>query len=421
MIHPNYLPRRDFLKLAAVGALSSFSIPWFGSLAQTAEVRRPRGKSCILLWTDGGLSQQHSFDPKPAPFGEFRPAPTSVPGIHIAEQFPQIAQCMEDIVLLRTMNTGEGQHYDAKYNLHTGFRRVIGLEHPCIGSIAASQLVPPDSHMPGYVTIDAGWDLRLDGGRQYRPVPGYLGARYAPLAVTDPSSGVENLRQVDESQRAGLDLLHRSEERFAREYPLPQVLAHQSATARSVRLMQSPRGRAFHLEHESANTREMYGPHRFGQSCLLARRLVEAGVSFIEINHRGWDDHGGAATNMALRAPWFDRGIAALIRDLKERGMLEDTLVVCMGEFGRDAGSGDNHNSGGWTTLWAGGGLKTGQVIGRTGDRGQIVDRPILLGDYLTTLCMALGINTHVEFDGPGNRPMPIVEPNANPIREVLA
>ena len=123
---------------------------------------------------------------------------------------------------------------------------------------------------------------------------------------------------------------------------------------------------------------------------------------------------------MAQRAPWFDRGIAGLIRDLKQRGMLEDTLVVCMGEFGRSSGDADGHNPTGWSILWAGGGLKTGQVIGRTDDRGRITDRPILLGDYMTTLCMALGINTHVEFDAPGNRPMPIVEPNANPIREIF-
>ena len=422
MNHPGYLPRRDFHKLASVGALSSFTMPWFGSLAQAAEIRRPRGKACILLWTDGGMSQSHTFDPKPAPFGEFRAAPTAVPGIHIAEQFPQIAQCMEDIILLRSMSTVVGDHFEAKYLLHTGFRRVTGLEHPGIGSIAASQLAPPDSEMPGYVTIDAGMELRMDGGKVFSGSPGYLGPRYAALAVREPAAGLENLLPVDEGLRGGLDLLNRSEERFAREYPLPQVTAHQSATARAVQLMQSSRGRAFALEHEPAAVREMYGPHRFGQSCMLARRLVEAGVSFVEVIQRGWDDHQGAATNTALRAPWFDRGIAALIRDLKQRGMLDDTLVVCMGEFGRGGGpTGAEHSAEGWSILWAGGGLRTGQVIGRTSEKGVITDRPITVSDYMTTLCMALGIDTHVELDGPGNRPMPIVEPKANPIKEILA
>lgn len=415
------LPRRDLTKLAALGALSQFSIPWFGALAEAADIRRPRGKSCILLWTDGGMSETHTFNPKPAPVGEFRSAPTAVPGIHIAEKFPLIGQCMEDIILLRSMETIDVDHYDAKYAMHTGFRRAIGLEHPCIGSIAAAQLAPADGQMPGFVTIDAGWDLRLDGGVQYRPVPGYLGPRFAPLAVTDPASGLENLRTADDAFLAGLDLLDRRESRFRKDYPLPQVLAHQSATARAVRLMQSPRNRGFDIEHEPSSIRDMYGPHRFGQSCLLARRLVEAGVSFVEVNHRGWDDHQSAITAMARRAPWFDRGVAALIRDLKQRGMLDDTLVVLMGEFGRGPGPSENHHPHGWTILWAGGGLKTGQVIGSTGADGRVVDRPISLEDYMTTLCMALGIDTHLELDGPGNRPMPIVAPKANPIREILA
>lgn len=421
MKSPTNLSRRDLLKLSAAGVLTSASVPWFATMAQTAEARRPRGKACIMLWMDGGASQQHTFDPKPAPFGEFRPDPTTVPGIHIAEQFPQIGQCMEDIVLLRTMNTNEGQHYDAKYLMHTGFRRVIGLEHPTFGSVAASQLTPPQSQMPGFVTIDAGLELRTDGGLLYRPVPGYLGPRYAPLEVPDPAQGLENLRSLDDRHRARIELLNAGERRFAQEYPLPQVAAHQSATDRAVQLMQSPRGRAFSLDQEPDRVRDMYGRHRFGQSCLLARRLIEAGVSFVEVIHKGWDDHGGAARNHSLRAPWMDKAMAALIRDLKARCVLDDTLIVWMGEFGRTPRNGDNHYSSGWTTLWAGGGLRTGQVIGRTDDQGRIVDRPITLADYMTTLCMALGINTHHEFDGPGNRPMPIVEPNANPVREILA
>ncbi len=415
------LPRRDLSKLAAVGALSNFSIPWFGSLAGAAEVRRPRGKSCILLWTDGGMSETHTFNPKPAPVGEFRAAATSVPGIHIADRFPLIGQCMEDIILLRSMQTTIVEHYDAKYAMHTGFRRVVGLEHPCIGSIAASQLASGEGQMPAFVTIDAGWDLRLDGGAIYRPAPGYLGPQFAPVAVTEPENGLENLRAADDAFAAGLDLLDRRESRFRQDYPLPQVLAHQTATARAVRLMQSSRSRAFDIDHEPVAMREMYGPHRFGRSCLLARRLVEAGVPFVEVNHRGWDDHDSAKTNMAQRAPWFDRGVAALIRDLKERGMLDDTLVVLMGEFGRGPGRGERHHVNGWTVLWAGGGLKTGQVIGSTDDEGRVADRPISMEDYMTTLCMALGIDTHVEFDAPGNRPMPIVAPQANPIREILA
>ena len=418
------LRRRDFLTLSAAGLLSGVSVPWFESLARAARVKRPRGKACILLWMDGGPSQQHTFDPKPG--GEFKPVPTSVPGIHIAEPFPRLAQCMDDMVLLRSMHTGINDHYDAKYLLHTGYRRTTGLEHPALGCIASSQLGLPEDDMPSFVTIDAGYELRNDGGRLYRSVPSYLGPQHAPLAVNDPKKGLENLRPADRDLADRLELLSSGEAQFAREYPLPTVGTRQAAFERAVRLMRSKRARAFKLEEEPAQLREAYGSHRFGQSCLLARRLVEAGVSFVEVFQRGWDDHEGAAKPTRQRAPWMDAAMSSLLRDLKLRGLLDDTLVVWMGEFGRTPGNGTGHFSSAWSTAWAGGGIKTGQVIGKTSAKGKqpgaaVVDRPITGADYIATLCLALGIDIHQEFTGPGMRPMPLVEKTARPIKELLS
>jgi uncharacterized protein (DUF1501 family) len=418
------LSRRDWHRLATAGLLSGLSVPWFESLARAAAVRRPRGKACILLWMDGGPSQQHTFDPKPG--GEFRPAKTSVPGIHIVEQLPQLAQCMGDMALLRSMRTGINDHYDAKYQLHTGFRRVTGLEHPCLGSIASHQLGDPSGDMPAFVTIDAGFDLRVDGGRLYRNVPGYLGPKHAPLAVNEPARGLENLKPAASSDLdARLELLKDGERGLADDLPLPAVKARQSAHERAVALMRSKRARAFDVSLEPEKVREEYGKHRFGQSCLLARRLVESGVNFVEVFHRGWDDHNGAARNMVLRAPWLDKAMATLIRDLKRRGMLDDTLVVWMGEFGRTPGDGNGHFSQAWSTMWAGGGINTGLVIGKTSDTGKtpgnaVTERPISAQDYVATLCLALGIDTHQELMAPGNRPMPLVEAGAKPIKELL-
>jgi hypothetical protein len=417
------LRRRDFLKVSAAGLLSGGCVPWFEALAW-AGVKRPRGKSCILLWMDGGPSQQHTFDPKPG--GEFKSIQTSAPGIHIAEPFPRLAQCMDDLVILRSMKTDLNDHYDAKYLLHTGYRRVAGIEHPAIGCIASSQLGLEEDDLPNFVTIDAGYDLRTDGGRLYRSVPAYLGPRHAPLAVNDPKKGLENLRPADGDLADRLEMLAGGESKFARDYPLPAVSARQSAFQRAVRLMKSNRAKAFALDEEPARLRDCYGSHRFGQSCLLARRLVESGVSFVEVVHRGWDDHAGAAKPIKQRAPWLDAALSALVRDLKLRGMLDDTLVVWMGEFGRTPGDGNGHFSSAWSTLWAGGGLKTGQVIGKTSEGGKkpgstVVDRPISAADYVATLCQALGIDTHQEFMGPGKRPMPLVEKTANPIRELLS
>jgi arylsulfatase A-like enzyme len=158
---------------------------------------------------------------------------------------------------------------------------------------------------------------------------------------------------------------------------------------------------------------------------LLARRLIEAGVSFVEIFHRGWDDHEGAAKRISARAPWMDAGMATLIRDLKRRGMLDDTLIVWMGEFGRSPGDGGGHFCNAWSTVWAGGGIKTGQVVGKTSDTGKnaggtVTERPISAPDYVATLCLALGIDIHQEFMAPGNRPMPLAEKTAKPIAELL-
>jgi len=418
------LPRRDFLRLSAAGLLSGLSVPWFESLASAASaVARPRGKACILLWMDGGPSQQHTFDPKPT--GEFKPAATSVPGIHIVEQLPQLGQCMDDMALLRSMKTEINDHYDAKYYLHTGYKRTTAFEHPAIGCIASSQVGLPNDDMPAFVTIDAGYD-RLDGGRLYRSVPAYLGPQHEPLTVHDPLKGLENLKEAGDDLNERLELLARSETRFAQEYPLPAVANKQAAFGRAVRLMRSRRAKAFNLDEEPAKLRDAYGRHQFGQSCLLARRLVESGVSFVEVIRRGWDDHGVAAKNCHARAPWLDAGMATLIRDLKVRGMLDDTLVVWMGEFGRTPGNGEGHFCNAWSTAWAGGGIKTGQVIGKTSETGKnpgstIVERPISAPDYIATLCLALGIDIHAEFMAPGNRPMPLVDKSAQPIKELLA
>ena len=415
------LKRRDWLRLSAAGMLSGVTVPWFESLADAA-IKRPRGKSCILLWMDGGPSQQHTFDPKPN--GEFKSTSTSVPGIQIVEQLPQLAQCMDDMVIVRSMTTEINGHYDAKYFLHTGYKRTTAFEHPAVGCLASSQLGLPNDDMPAFVTIDAGFD-RPDGGRLYRSVPAYLGPRHAPLAVNDPEKGLENLAPNGPSMDARLDLLARSERRFASRYALPGVNAKQAAFNKAVRLMRSKRAGAFFLEEESASTKAMYGDHKFGKSCLLARRLVEAGVAFVEVVHRGWDDHNGAARPIAARAPWMDAGMSALIRDLKVRGMLEDTLVVWMGEFGRTPGDGNGHFCTAWSSLFAGGGLNTGQVIGKTSEGtsqpgAEVTDRPVTSPDFMATLCRALGMDIHKEFLAAGQRPVPLVEKTAKPIEEIL-
>jgi hypothetical protein len=418
------LSRRDVLKLAAAGVLSGSGVPWFRAMAQEAAQQPRRPKSCILLWMDGGVSQAHTFDPKPG--GEYPSRPTTVPGIRVCEYLPRLAAQMGDIALLRGMNTGEGDHYRAKYLLHTGYPRVGSFEHPALGCIASSEIGRRDHPLPNFVTIDAGFD-KVNGGRLYRSVPAYLGVRHSPLAVADPDKGLENLTSNDDAAdfAAQLDLLRRSERRFASDYAAPAVTAQQDAFNRALQLMTSNRARAFNLDSEPLNLRERYGNHKFGKACLMARRLVEAGVSFIEIFHRGWDDHEGAGRRVHVRCPWMDAGMSTLIADLKDRGLLDDTLIVWMSEFGRSPVRGTDHFSRAWTTLLAGGGLRTGQAVGRTDERGNnpggtIVDRPINASSFIATICQTLGIEIGKELIAPGDRPMRLVDRSGVPIQELF-
>jgi uncharacterized protein (DUF1501 family) len=190
--------------------------------------------------------------------------------------------------------------------------------------------------------------------------------------------------------------------------------------------MRSRAAKAFKLDEETTTVREAYGSHKFGKACLMARRLVEAGVSFIEIFHRGWDDHEGAAKRVAPRCEWMDPAMAALITDLKNRGLLDDTLIVWMGEFGRSPGTGSNHYARAWTTLLAGGGLRTGQVIGKTDEKpknpgGTVIDRPVSVPDFFATISRALGIDPAKEVQAAGDRPMRLVDKTGRVIEELFA
>ena len=417
--------RRDVLKLSSAGLLTNASVPWFEVLATDAQQQSGRAaKACILLWMDGGPSQQHTFDPKPR--GEFGSISTSVPGIHICEHLPQMSQVMDEVALIRSMSTGEGDHYRAKYYLHTGFQRVGGFEHPAIGCIASHENGDPANDLPSFVTIDAGYD-KGNGGRLYRSVPSYLGARHAPLAVRHPDTGLENqpadAGDVELSRR--LALLARGEQRFAQQYATPLVRQKQTAFDRAVSLMRSSAVTAFDVDEESPALRAAYGSHRFGKACLMARRLVERGASFIEIFHRGWDDHEGAAQRVKPRMGWMDPAMATLITDLKSRGLLERTLIIWMGEFGRGPVNGKDHYARAWTTMLAGAGLKTGQVVGRTDEKtrhtgGTVVDRPVSVPDFFATICQALDVDPAKEFHAPGNRPMPIVDHDGSAITELF-
>jgi uncharacterized protein (DUF1501 family) len=419
------LNRRDFVKFTAAGTLFSSLSGWLDVLAARAGTRGTgrKHKACILLWMDGGPSHKDTFDLKPGTkdAGEFKPIPTSVPGIEISEHFPQFAGLMQHAAILRGMSTGEGAHGRAKYYLHTGYKEGVGgLNYPSLGSICSAELGRPDFPLPNFVSV---------GNRVYGA--GFLGARHQPLVVNDPARGVENLKAlVSPSQfdkRFGL--LEEMEQGFFKNYQAEAGSDHRTTYQRAVRMMKAPEAKAFDLALEPDSAKAAYGDNPFGRGCLLARRLVETGIPFVEVVLNGWDTHQNNFDRVKSLSQQVDPAMSALVTDLKQRGLLDSTLVIWMGEFGRTpkinsrgAKPGRDHYPRAWSSVLVGGGIKGGQVIGRTDREGAVVEeRPISVLDFMATVCGVLGIDYNKQNNSPIGRPIRIVDKGAKPIQELLA
>jgi hypothetical protein len=413
------LSRRDFMRLSAAGVTGASLSGWLGVLASRAAQTGAKHKACILLWMDGGPSHKDTFDLKPGTenAGEFKPIATSVPGLQISEHFPKLAHWMNQGAVLRGMTTSEGAHGRARYYMHTGYKEGQGgLTYPSIGSIVSSELGRPEYPMPNFVAV---------GGRSYGA--GFLGAKHQPLVVTDPAKGVENLKPLTDSQHFNdrVGLLEEMEQAFFRDYKAGSATDHKTTYHRAVTLMKSKEAKAFDLSLEPASSKAAYGSSKFGEGCLLARRLVETGVSFVEVNLGGWDTHQDNFDRVKRLSGQVDPAASALIKDLKDRGLLDSTLVVWMGEFGRTpkintrgAKPGRDHYPRAWTTLMFGGGIKAGQVIGKTDKEGAtVVERPISALDFLATVCQVLGIDYKKQNNSPIGRPIRIVDKGAAPIK----
>jgi hypothetical protein len=416
------LNRRDFFRLSAAGVATTSLSGWLPVLAARAAESGVKHKACILLWMEGGPSHKDTFDMKPGTkdAGEFKPIPTSVPGIQISEHFPQVAQQMQHAAILRGMSTGEGAHERARVYLHTGYKvGVGGLVYPSLGAIVSSELGREDAALPNFVSV---------GNRGYGA--GFLGPRHQPLVVADAAKGVENLRPLVGSQEFGdrVDLLDEMEKNFLRTYHASAGTDHQTTYERAVRLMRSKEARAFDLDKEPASTRKAYGETKFGDGCLLARRLVEAGIPFVEVTSGGWDTHQDNFDRVKKLSGEVDPAMSSLIKDLKERGLLDSTLVIWMGEFGRTpkinsrgAKPGRDHYPRAWSTVLTGGGIKGGQVIGKTDAEGaEVVERPVSAINFMATVCKALGIDYTKMNQTPIGRPVRIADRGAEPVAEVF-
>jgi hypothetical protein len=414
--------RRDILKLSTMGLLGTSFSGWFNVLAARAAETKQRHKACILLWMDGGPSHKDTFDLRPgtAQGGPYRAIPTAVPGMEISEHFPQFARLTNHAAIIRSMSTAEGAHGRAKYNLHTGYREGVGgLIYPSLGSIVSKEIGNQESALPNYVSI---------GNRSFGS--GFLGAHYQPLVVTDPTRGVENLRAGVASGQFDnrLNLLEELEQGFNHTHHSSLNAAHHTTVQRAVTLMRDQGIKAFDIANEPAASRAAYGSSKFGEGCLMARRLIESGVSFAEVTLGGWDTHQNNFERVRQLSSQVDPAMSALTRDLKDRGLLDSTLIIWMGEFGRTprinsrgALPGRDHYPKAWSSVMIGGGIRGGQVIGKTdADAGTVTERPVNTLDFMATVCRILGIDHDKQNQANNGRPIRIVDRGANPISQLL-
>jgi hypothetical protein len=420
--------RRDFLKLTSAGVFGAGLSGWLPVLAKHAAAAPAGGKkakSVILLWMDGGPSHKDTFDLKPESkgAGEFKPIATAAPGIQISEHLPKLAGLMNHGVLVRGMSTPEGAHGRAKYYMHTGYREGQGgVVYPSLGSIVSQEVGKADTPMPNYVAI---------GARSYGS--GFLGPKHQPLLVTDASRGVEDIRaMVSEGQFSNrVGLLGQMESAFHREYGADAIADHKTTYERAVKLMRSKEVKAFDLSAEPTAGREKYSGGaaasqkgarvtggRFGDGVLMARRLVEVGVPFVEVGLGGWDTHQDNFERVKNNSGQVDAAMSALITDLKDRGLLDTTLVIWMGEFGRTPHinqrgpkPGRDHYPRAWSLAMFGGGIRGGRVVGKTDKEGAAVEeRPVAAQDFLATVCELVGVDHTKRNDTATGRPVTIVE-----------
>ncbi len=454
-----HFSRRRWIQTAGIGVFGASTSGWFPAFADQVSQRSARTRHCILLWMPGAPSQTDTFDMKPSHEngGEFKEIATTVPGMRISEHLPKLAKQAEQLAIVRSLSTKEGDHGRGTYVMRTGHAPQGPVAYPAIGASLGKQLAsrPPTNQapveiaaeLPNYVSIGPFRAFNRDAFGA-----GFLGPKYAPLVVAAADSGIDLANNVDADGFAKLQVesLHpprgvdaarmasrwemwrELQDGFLRTHPGSESAhAHDMIYQRTSRMMSPEAGRAFDLSSEDPVLREAYGQGVFGQGCLLARRLIERGVSFVEValgatsGGVGWDTHADNFTAVKSLSAELDAGWATLLEDLQQRGLLQDTTILWMGEFGRtpriNEQAGRDHFPQAWSCVFAGGGIAGGQAYGKTSPDGTTVEEnKVGVEDVLATLCSAVGVSPAAENYTNAGRPIPLVE-NGKPIQEILS
>lgn len=421
---PRDLQRRELLRL---GLGSGLALALSGRVfaqedADTARGAKGEGGAshCVVLYMAGGMSQTDTFDPKPGTKngGPLKGIKTAAEGLVFSELLPGLAEQAGRLAVIRSMATREGAHERARYLLHTGYVPSGTVRHPDLGALIAQGTHDASFDLPAYVSISGGG---LGSGE--------LGVKFSPFSVADPTRPVENM-----SYAQGVDgkrwqrrrkLLEAIEKQFTKQHPGDETKGHTEIYTQADRMMHSARIKAFDLSEESKALRDAYGRNRFGQGCLMARRLVQAGVKVTEVQLGGWDTHQDNFTKNRQNAGMLDAGFATLLRDLADQGLLKKTLVVLLTEFGRtptvNADDGRDHWAMGWSVALAGGPIRGGRAIGATNaDGSAIAKRPITAQDLHRSVFHALGLDANQTNFTRNGRPIRAVDKSGKVIPELF-
>ena len=357
-----------------------------------------KAKRAIFIYLAGGPSHIDTFDPKPGrpTGGPYVPVKTPIPGVVLGEHLPKTAARMLDIALIRSMTSKEGNHSRARTLVHTGYPPEATVKHPTVGSTISAEVAPRDFELPNFVSIGPSQDG-----------PAFLGVQNAPFVITTPQQPPDNREYHDaigkDRVERRLELLGDMQADFATSHGKGLTAGQDDMFVKAKRLMDSPLRAAFDLEQEKPALRTAYGADRFGQGMLMARRLVEAGVSCVEVALGSWDTHDDNFAKVAALSAQLDAGLSMLLADLSDRGMLDSTLVACFGEFGRtpkiNARGGRDHWAKAWSAVLAGGGVMGGQVIGETdADGNEPTSRPVQVADLHASIWHAFGVDPWNEY-----------------------
>lgn len=417
------LSRRDFAKQIAKSYLGVSALV-YGSELMAKSVRVPTARHVIFLNMTGGMTHLDTFDPKPENkevMGETSAINTSADGIQLGHWLPKTAKQMHLGSLVRSINSNQGAHDQANYLLHTSYQKRGTIIHPSMGSWVSKQCDTLNKTLPDNVKINGGSGIIGAG---------YFESKHGPLPLGNPNAGIQNVKKskyVEESMyNRRLDASRTLNKHFNEDFPQKQVRAYSDLYDNAISLMKSRDLEAFDLTKEPQDLRDKYGEDNFGQGCLLARRLVENKVRFVEVSYGGWDMHNDVFGNMETRGAVLDAGLSSLLEDLSVRGLLSDTMVVVASEFGRSpeikAGRvGRDHHPSAFSAFFAGGGIKQGHVHGKSDERAHYVEENgVDVPSINATIAYAMGLSVEKITYSPSGRPFKVSN-GEPPILDILS